>query len=154
MVEQFSIKHRLAIVLFRPHSAAPQNKHTVVFVCSVLASIPKFQTNIEAFDIRKKQQNAAPLGANHNRTSRQTKGNFKHLKVPWDFAKARNDKEAPQSIEACEQSACAGWENRMGSAGGKKPAMVLQNDVNRVLHCKLSICSNISGKTQIKSILD
>lgn len=75
------------------------------------------------------------------RQSRQVqteKGNLKHLEAPRDFSKARHNKHAPYSIQACEQSAQAGRQEGVGSAGGQDPAMVLQNDLNGVLHCKLS----------------
>ncbi len=65
------------------------------------------------------------------------KGNLKHLEAPRDFAKARDNKQAPYSIQACEQSAEAGRQDGMGSVGRKDPGIVLQNHLNGVLHCKL-----------------
>lgn len=65
------------------------------------------------------------------------KGHLKHLESARDFVKTGHSKQAPYSIQACEYSAQAGRQERMGSVGGKDSAMVLQNHLNGVFHCKL-----------------
>lgn len=72
----------------------------------------------------------------HVKTKKE--GNVKHLEPPRDFTEARDYKDTPDSIQASEQSSCAGRHYRMGFAGKKEPAMVLQNHLNGILHCKLS----------------
>lgn len=81
-------------------------------------------------------------------TGKKTKvTHLKHLEVPWDFSKTRHNKETPYSIQACEQSTGAGRQYRMGPAGSKDVTLVLQNDLNRVLHCKLLLKQMIGETT-------
>ena len=61
-----------------------------------------------------------------------------HLESPGDLVKAGHDEQAPYSVQACDQSSHAAREDRMGSAGTKDSAMVLQNPLNEIFHRTLA----------------
>lgn len=59
-----------------------------------------------------------------------------YLEFPGDSAEARQSEHAPHAIQTCEQRSSAGRHHRVGSAGGKNPTVVLENQLDGVLHHK------------------
>lgn len=118
-------------------STGLQNKQSVINVQVKLCYVTlwhkvfDFQKNVQHFCIWR-------AGIRQSRQGKNRKGFLENLKFPGDFSKPRQGKQAPDSVQASEKSPCAGWHHGVGFGSKTILGMVLQNHLNRVLHCRLS----------------